>query len=238
MKPLLLLATIMSVTTMSFANVDPKPASISKTFVFPVAGKKNNIGSFWGASREGGKRKHEGIDIFAKKGTPVVAIFDGIIVSRTATPKGGKVLWLRSAAHGLSAYYAHLDQQKVRVGQFVKKGQVLGTVGNTGNAKYTPSHLHFGIYTWKGAVNPLPYVKSSPKIALPASGKKAQTAIAKGTSKRSGLLKTTTTRKAMVVNSAKKPSSVQKGYSKASTNSNKNLNAVESVEGVLPKKRK
>jgi|GEM_PF-1775345 len=150
-------------------NVEPTPATISPTLIFPVAHKKAFVGSFWGAARGGGVRKHEGIDIFAKKGTPVVAICDGVIVDVRTTPKGGKVVWLRSVDHSLTAYYAHLDQQKVKEGQFVKKGELIGTVGKTGNAKYTPSHLHFGIYTYSGAVNPLPYVKKSPKIAKPYS---------------------------------------------------------------------
>jgi murein DD-endopeptidase MepM/ murein hydrolase activator NlpD len=138
-----------------------------KELVFPVAGKKSNIGSFWGDARDGGKRKHKGIDIFAKKGTPVVAVTDGIIVSKGNTPRGGKHLWLQSIHHPWKAYYAHLDQQKAKAGQIVKKGEIIGTVGNTGNAKYTPSHLHFGIYKWwSGAVDPLPFVKNSPKISL------------------------------------------------------------------------
>ncbi|HYO21140.1 MAG TPA: M23 family metallopeptidase, partial [Flavisolibacter sp.] len=109
--------------------------------------------------------KHQGIDIFAKKGTPVIAISDGIIVSRDKTPIGGRTLWLKSAAHSWTAYYAHLDKQLVKEGQYVRKGQVIGTVGKTGNARTTPPHLHFGIYTGKGAVNPLPYVKHSPKVS-------------------------------------------------------------------------
>lgn len=147
-----------------------------KELVFPVAGKKSNIGSFWGDARDGGKRKHKGIDIFAKKGTPIVAITDGIIVSSGNTPRGGKHLWLQSVHHPWKAYYAHLDQQKARAGQIVKKGDIIGTVGNTGNAKYTPSHLHFGIYKWwSGAVDPLPIVKNSTKVALPQPTPKVNT---------------------------------------------------------------
>ena len=154
------------------------PESV-KELVFPVAGKRSNIGSFWGDTRDGGKRKHKGIDIFAKKGTPVVAVTDGIIVSSGNTPRGGKHLWLQSMHHPWKAYYAHLDQQKAKPGQIVKKGDVIGTVGNTGNAKYTPSHLHFGIYKWwSGAVDPLPLVKNSPKISLPQTTPKAGSQIA------------------------------------------------------------
>lgn len=170
---------IFSLVVSSFTKNPVSP--ISKSLVFPVAGKRSFVGSFWGAVRDGGKRKHEGIDIFAKKGTPVVAICDGIIVSKGTTPRGGKVLWLQSNEHPVSVYYAHLDQHKVKHGQYVRKGQVIGTVGKTGNARYTPPHLHFGIYKYTGAVNPLPYVKNSKRIILPAASLKANPAIAKST---------------------------------------------------------
>jgi murein DD-endopeptidase MepM/ murein hydrolase activator NlpD len=134
--------------------------------VFPVAGKHSVIGSFWGAVRDGGKRKHEGIDIFAKKGTPVVAITDGIVVEAGNTARGGKTVWLRSLNDEFVYYYAHLDRQVVQAGQYVKKGDSLGTVGKTGNAKFTPPHLHFGIYTYSGPVNPLPIVKNLPKVSI------------------------------------------------------------------------
>jgi len=146
--------------------------SISKSMVFPVAGKKSRIRDLWGASRGGGRRQHKGIDIHARKGTPVVAICDGIIVERANTPIGGKTLWLLSEDHGWKAYYAHLDKQYVKEGQRVRKGQVLGTLGNTGNARTTPPHLHFGIANGKGWVNPLPYVKYSSKVPVPKARKK------------------------------------------------------------------
>lgn len=165
MKKLSLLLLLVAISAVSSSSKVKKPTNaVSKSLAFPVAGKKSNIGSYWGARRDGGRRKHQGIDIFARKGTPVVAISDGIIVAKDHTPIGGKTLWLKSSDHTFTAYYAHLDKQKVKEGQYVRKGQVIGTVGNTGNAKTTPSHLHFGIYTAKGPVNPLPYVKSSPKI--------------------------------------------------------------------------
>jgi murein DD-endopeptidase MepM/ murein hydrolase activator NlpD len=157
----------------SFSFMKPPSPQVGKLLVFPVAGKRSNVGSFWGDERDGGKRKHRGIDIFAKKGTPVVAISDGIIISRAHTPRGGKVLWLRTTSYPLVAYYAHLDKHSVKEGQYVKKGQVLGTVGNTGNARTTPAHLHFGMYSLTGALNPLPYVKHSPRVSISkASSKK------------------------------------------------------------------
>lgn len=124
---------------------------------FPVSGRNSrSIGSFWGAARDGGKRQHEGVDIFAPKGTPVLAVADGTV--RAANNRlGGKVVWHRSDK-GQNFYYAHLDSQVVGL-QRVKMGDTIGFVGNTGNARYTPPHLHFGIYyRGRGAVDPFPFI--------------------------------------------------------------------------------
>jgi peptidoglycan LD-endopeptidase LytH len=133
--------------------------SLTPVLINPVAGANNkSIGSFYGASRDGGKRSHEGVDIFAKKGTPVIAPSDGY-VSRVGTSKlGGKVVWMQDFKRGHSYYFAHLDSQAVRVGAKVKQGDLLGTVGNTGNARFTPSHLHFGIYQSKSK-DPIDYIR-------------------------------------------------------------------------------
>jgi peptidoglycan LD-endopeptidase LytH len=137
---------------------------------FPVTDTKGNVGSFWGADRDGGKRRHEGVDIFAKKGSPAVAALDGYITGVQETPIGGKVVWLRPEGKDYTLYYAHLDRQDVQTGQVVRKGDQLGTVGNTGNARTTPAHLHFGVYTFRGPVDPLPYVDKRTKqpTSLPA----------------------------------------------------------------------
>ena len=130
---------------------------------FPVAGKGNSdVGSFWGMDRDGGKRRHEGIDIFAKRGTPVVAITDGFISYTGEKGLGGKQVWLRDGLLGRHLYYAHLDSIKTTSGSRVKLGDTLGFVGNTGNARTTVPHLHFGIYKG-GAVDPLPFVYKMPK---------------------------------------------------------------------------
>jgi murein DD-endopeptidase MepM/ murein hydrolase activator NlpD len=166
---------LISFTSFSFDVAPARTAisikSVSKSLAFPVAGS-SRIRDKWGASRGGGIRKHKGIDIHARKGTPVVAVCDGVIVEKALTPIGGKTLWLRSEDYGWKAYYAHLDKQLVREGQHVKKGQVIGTVGNTGNARTTPSHLHYGISSGDDWVNPLPYVKYSPKVSVKKSSKK------------------------------------------------------------------
>lgn len=127
---------------------------------FPVQnGKNNDIKSFWGVDREDGARKHEGVDIFNKRGTPILAVEDGTIDRVQTTNLGGKVVWQRLGLMGPSIYYAHLDSQLVSDGQKVSKGEVLGLMGNTGNAISTSPHLHFGIYTSGGAIDPIAYIQ-------------------------------------------------------------------------------
>ncbi|MGB3774939.1 MAG: M23 family metallopeptidase, partial [Leeuwenhoekiella sp.] len=84
---------------------------------------------------------------------------DGMVSSTGDRGLGGKQVWLRSGIFGNSLYYAHLDSIIASTGQRVKVGDTLGLVGNTGNARTTPPHLHFGIYKrGRGAINPLPFV--------------------------------------------------------------------------------
>ncbi|MGB3587313.1 MAG: peptidoglycan DD-metalloendopeptidase family protein [Tunicatimonas sp.] len=132
------------------------------TLSFPVSGKNYRaVGSFFGDPRDGGKRSHRGIDIFAPKGTPVVAAHAGIVTPKTSSGLGGKVVWLSSFKKKFNQYYAHLDSQAVTPGQRVSRGDTLGFVGNTGNARFTPPHLHFSIYAFgQGAVDPYPFVAS------------------------------------------------------------------------------
>lgn len=137
--------------------------------LFPVAGKDEKaIQSFWGAPRGGGTRKHEGNDIFAPKGTNLLALTDGEITRLTNTGIGGKTVWLYDRDRDLRYYYAHLDEQLVRKGQRVRRGDVVGTVGNTGNARTTPPHLHFGIYDG-GAIDPYPFLQGADKLPAPSS---------------------------------------------------------------------
>jgi murein DD-endopeptidase MepM/ murein hydrolase activator NlpD len=130
------------------------------SFTFPIAASaKSNIGSFWGDGRDGGARKHEGIDIFAAAKSPAVAVADGYISSVSENILGGKVIFMQPDNSNYNVYYAHLHQQLVTTGQRVKAGEVIGLTGNTGNALYTASHLHFGIYTFSGAIDPLAFVE-------------------------------------------------------------------------------
>ena len=153
-------------------------AEVSPTLAFPVSDAGVvNIQSFWGDPRDGGGREHHGVDIFAPRGTPVVAAIDGRVSRVRTTPRGGKVVWLRDERRGQSLYYAHLDSQLVASGAMVRKGDTLGLVGNSGNARSTPPHLHFGIYRrGRGPVDPLPFVRppsgapTDPAVPLAAIG--------------------------------------------------------------------
>jgi murein DD-endopeptidase MepM/ murein hydrolase activator NlpD len=140
----------------SYAVVQHVAASLR----FPVQGRTGAaVRSAFGATRDAGARRHEGIDIFAPRGTPVVAAADGWIAKQTTNRLGGNVVWLWLPSRRLSLYYAHLERQAVGPGARVRTGDVLGFVGNTGNARFTAPHLHFGVYAGgEGAVDPYPFV--------------------------------------------------------------------------------
>ncbi|MEZ4585594.1 MAG: M23 family metallopeptidase [Gemmatimonadales bacterium] len=119
---------------------------VAPTLAFPVErGRASDVGSRFGAPRDGGARRHHGIDIFARRGTPAVAAATAVVTRVETTRIGGNVVWLRDDA-GHSIYYAHLDRSTVARGDRVAPGDTVGFVGNTGNARTTPPHLHFGIY--------------------------------------------------------------------------------------------
>ena len=129
---------------------------------FPVDGFDTGaIQSGFGAARDGGRRSHHGVDIFAPRGTPAVAAVDARVSRVQTTGRGGNVVWLRPLFGNLRLYYAHLDSQTVKPGQYVFAGEKIGTVGNTGNARTTPPHLHFGVYVRRrgGAWDPYPFLE-------------------------------------------------------------------------------
>lgn len=142
------------------------------SLAFPVgSGAGVKIGSFWGDSRDHGARSHEGVDIFGKRRTPVVAAADGYVTRAGENNLGGKVIFLQPEQKDYTLYYAHLDEQLVTPGQRVTVGDTIGLMGNTGNARNAPIHLHFGIYTRSGAVDPLPFIRSykadAPSVTAP-----------------------------------------------------------------------
>jgi murein DD-endopeptidase MepM/ murein hydrolase activator NlpD len=120
----------------------------------PVAGRFT-YGSGWGAPRDGGRRRHEGIDLMAPAGTRLVAVEDGRIGPRWGPDRGnaGIRLWLYGGS-GTHYFYAHNRRNLARSGQRVRRGEVLAEVGNTGNAATTPPHVHFEVHPGGGvAVN-------------------------------------------------------------------------------------
>jgi peptidoglycan LD-endopeptidase LytH len=126
------------------------PAGGAGGGVCPVKGPVL-IGQGWGAPRDGGRRRHQGIDLLAPVGTPLVPVAGGHIsrLSNLDRGRGGISLWLRDA-RGTAYYYAHNQHNLVRLGQRVHAGQLLARVGATGNAKGGPPHLHFQLHPGGG----------------------------------------------------------------------------------------
>ena len=129
----------------------------------PVKGiSRNQLRDTWGSARSQG-RSHEGIDIMAERGTKVYSATEGLVADLRNNNLGGKVIWILGPS-GSWHYYAHLDGHKrgLNVGDYVHKGDLIGYVGNTGNARHTAPHLHYGIYLngkGRGAVNPYSYLR-------------------------------------------------------------------------------
>lgn len=117
---------------------------------------KRQIADTWGAPRGVGRR-HQGQDIFAPRGTPVFSATHGYVLRIGENSLGGQTVSVIGSG-GRVYYYAHLEGYApgLEVGDRVSPRTVLGFVGTTGNAQGTPPHLHFGIYTATGAINPLP----------------------------------------------------------------------------------
>lgn len=133
--------------------------------VFPLAGP-SRFSDDWLASRPGG-RYHEGIDLFAERGTPVLAVADGVLYRIGYSGISGYRLWLRDAA-GTAFFYAHLDgyAPAAREGASVTKGTVLGYNGDTGDAAGTSPHVHFEIHPGGGGpIRPYPIVSAWPRAA-------------------------------------------------------------------------
>lgn len=129
----------------------------------PVQGvTRSQIADTWHVPREG-DRLHEGQDIFAKRGTPVLSATDGYVVRIGENSLGGQTVSVLGAG-GRSYYYAHLDSYaaNLAIGEHVTTQTILGYVGNTGNAAGSPTHLHFGVYAHEGPLNPLPLLADRP----------------------------------------------------------------------------
>lgn len=140
----------------------PAPA----TLAMPVEGvAAGEVADTYGAPR-GSDRRHEGVDIFAPRGTPVVSATRGIVTSVRDGGLGGRQVWVMGPGRQRH-YYAHLDDwmEGLGAGDLVRPGDMLGTVGTTGNARGTPPHLHYGVYADGGAYDPLPLLLAGAREA-------------------------------------------------------------------------
>jgi peptidoglycan LD-endopeptidase LytH len=133
----------------------------------PIVGlKASDIQDTFAESRAGGERRHEATDILSPRGTPVVAVDTGIIAKMFNSKPGGLTVYQFDPAQNYSYYYAHLDRyaEGLKDGMLVKKGDLIGYVGTTGNADPNTPHLHFAIFQlgpekrwWEGKpINPYP----------------------------------------------------------------------------------
>lgn len=125
--------------------------------LWPVVGA---ITSSFGETRlslaSGGDRPHRGVDISAPLGTPVISPAEGTVSAMGWASELGRYIYL-DHGHGFSTLYGHLKDIKVKVGQKVKKGEIIGTVGMSGNS--TGPHLHYEVHVRGIPVNPLPYLR-------------------------------------------------------------------------------
>ena len=146
-----------------------QPPLTAGGYVFPVYGPQVDYTDTFGAFRgDVPGNWHHGDDIFAPLGAPVLACADGTVFSVGWNNVGGNRLWLRDG-QGNEFYYAHLSAYSpaAKDGNRVKAGEVIGFIGNTGDAEGTPYHLHFEIHPvaylslgYDGAVDPTPYLKA------------------------------------------------------------------------------
>ena len=121
---------------------------------------KQHLADTWGAARSQG-RSHEGIDIFAERGAPIQATTQGIVSKVGEDALGGRVVMIIGPG-GAGHYYAHLeDYADISANDWVNTGDTIGYVGDSGNAKGTPPHVHYGIYINGSAVNPYPLLQKN-----------------------------------------------------------------------------
>lgn len=140
--------------------------------LIPVQGKTRAdlVDTFTDARSQG--RLHDAIDIMAQAGTPVLAVADGQVEKLFTSERGGLTLYQFEPSGKYAYYYAHLERYAPGLAekQSIKRGQVIGYVGSTGNANPSAPHLHFAIFVlgperrwWEGtAINPYPLLSATP----------------------------------------------------------------------------
>ncbi len=127
--------------------------------LWPVLGSiSSSFGETRLSSAAGGARPHKGVDISAPLGTPVVAAAAGVVISCGWQAEMGKSVYI-DHGHGFATLYGHLKKILVKPGDKVKKGQIIGTVGMTGNS--TGPHLHYEVHVQGVPVNPQTYLRQT-----------------------------------------------------------------------------
>jgi len=143
---------------------------------FPQLDEQTEFVDSWGAARSGG-RSHQGTDLMGTKMAPVVAVLDGVIDGMGRGPRSGYYIRID---HGddVSSWYMHLNNdtpgtddrrggpenafaESLAVGDTVEAGQVIGFVGDSGNAEWSGAHTHFELHIGGRAVNPYPYLRDA-----------------------------------------------------------------------------
>jgi murein DD-endopeptidase MepM/ murein hydrolase activator NlpD len=145
----------------------PTPLLAKGALLLPVQGvEPSALHDTYSEQRGGGSRTHEALDIPAPRGTPVLSATGGRVLKLFDSKAGGKMVYAADSSERFILMYAHLDAYAPGLadGQPLKRGQVIGVVGTTGNAPPNVPHLHFAIARsndvrvwWKGEpVNPFP----------------------------------------------------------------------------------
>lgn len=151
---------------------DEPPAIRESSLEFPIlALSRVRLQDSFRHPRANGERTHHAVDIMAPRHTPVRAVADGFVARLSAGGAGGVALYQTDPTGTYCFYYAHLEAYApgVKQGEPVRRGQVIGYVGTSGNAPEDAPHLHFAIFQvrdgqrWRGrrAINPYPLLKLS-----------------------------------------------------------------------------
>lgn len=139
-----------------------------RRLMVPVDGvRPSELVDTYNAARSGGRR-HHALDVMARRGTPVISADDGVVRRISTNALGGRTVYVVDHQQRFVHYYAHLDRyaRGLREGQRVRKGDLLGSVGSTGNADRNAPHLHYQLLRYANArmwwagdpVNPVPYL--------------------------------------------------------------------------------
>ena len=155
----------------NFRYLELMSQDMPAVLVLPIDGvTRARLVDSWGDARDGGQRAHEGIDLFAPRNTPVRSTTEGVIEFKGMRGLGGRVVTVTGPG-GYRHYYAHLEGWAGQeVGDWVEAGEVIGFVGNSGNASGGSPHLHYGIYAPSGgAINPFPLLRGEGTSSVTSS---------------------------------------------------------------------